>query len=246
MLASPSASRDLPASLADLRQALDKLVRSPTGRGEEILSTGAPALDRCLPLGGLRAGSLVEYLGGGGSLALAAARAACQSGRALVIVDRAGRFYAPAAASFGLNLTRLVLVRPATAADELWTLTEALRCPGIGAVWSVCPRLAQRDFRRLQLAAETGGTLGLLMRPAKVRSRPTWAEVQWLVEPQPARERWRMRVALVRCRGAHEGQSVLVEWDETSGTWQEADHANSLPSSAELAGAASARRRAAT
>jgi hypothetical protein len=45
--------------------------------------------------------------------------------------------------------------------------------------------LDARVFRRLQLAAESGGTIGLLVRPAHIRRRPTWAQVQWLIAPQP-------------------------------------------------------------
>jgi hypothetical protein len=43
--------------------------------------------------------------------------------------------------------------------------------------------LADREFRRLQLAAETGGTLGLLVRPAQARDEPSWADLRLLVEP---------------------------------------------------------------
>ena len=64
------------------------------------------------------------------------------------------------------------------ARDELWALDQALRCPGVSAVWTWIDRLDPPAFRRLQLAAETGRTLGLLVRPASVRGRPTWSDVQ--------------------------------------------------------------------
>src|SRR5256885_5428399 len=35
---------------------------------------------------------------------------------------------------------------------------------------------------RSQLAAECGGTLGLLMRAARYQGQPTWADVQWEVQ----------------------------------------------------------------
>src|SRR5262245_34408694 len=80
------------------------------------LGAGAAGLDRLLPAGGLRPGSLVEYLaargrGGAATLALAAARSACQDGRLLVVCDRQRRFYPPAAAAWGLDLKNVLLLR---------------------------------------------------------------------------------------------------------------------------------------
>src|SRR5207237_9890679 len=118
------------------------------------------------------------------------------------------------------------------------------------------------------LAAECGGTIGLLLRPARYRGQPTWADVQWLVSPkskvQSPRSKatrfstldfkpwtldvelrtWQLRVELTRCRGAAGGQVVLLELDEAVGIWREvpdeAAHSLSLP--AQLADPASARR----
>jgi hypothetical protein len=69
------------------------------------------------------------------------------------------------------------------------------------------------------LAAECGGTLGLLLRPAKVRGQPTWADVRWMIEPQTSRNRRRLRVELVRCRGATAGRSMFLEFDEQAKAW---------------------------
>lgn len=219
-------------------------------RDAEPVSTGAAALDKLLPLGGLRSGSLVEYLaagvaGGAGSLSLAAARGACAGGRAFVALDRERRFYPPAAAGWGIDLSQLLLIRPATKADELWALDQALRCPGVGAVWMRGGAISSRDFRRLQLAAEAGGTLGILIRPARLRGRPTWAEVQWLVEPRPSATGWRLNVELLRCPGGAAGRSGQVEWSEQTGDWREVSdyHATHfVHSPAELADATAARR----
>src|SRR5437879_823888 len=81
--------------------------------------------------------------------------------------------------AWGIDLSAVLVLRPANEADALWALDQALRCPGVGAVWAVCDRLDVRDSRRLQLAAECGGTLGLFIRPARLRGQPTWADVQW-------------------------------------------------------------------
>ncbi|MCI0357046.1 MAG: hypothetical protein L0211_00990 [Planctomycetaceae bacterium] len=172
--------------LADLRQRLAKLEKSSRPADERPVSTGSPALDRLLAAGGLARGSLVEYLSPGpgsgtGTLALGAAREACTGGRALVVVDRSRTFYSLAAAAWGIDLSLMLLLQPADDAAQLWALDQALRCPGVGAVYATCGALDVRDFRRLQLAAESGGTLGVLVRPARLRGQPSWAETQWSV-----------------------------------------------------------------
>ena len=45
--------------------------------------------------------------------------------------------------------------------------------------------LDSRWLRRFQLAAETGGTLGLLERPRTVRGLPSWADLQIVSRPRP-------------------------------------------------------------
>jgi len=264
------------ALVACLRREVARLEGVRPLEDERSVSTGSPALDRLLPAGGLRRGTLVEYLtpaagSGAALLSLAAARETCREGRAFVVLDSvAGTLrvpspsngtrsvpttyiYPPAAAAWGIDLSAMLVIRPANEADALWALDQALRCPGVGAVWGACDRLDVRDFRRLQLAAECGGTLGLLLRPARLRGQPTWADVQlqvgqvfnlphqWQTRPHSGRRGglppWRLCVELVRCRGAAGGQVVFLELDEAAGIWREVPgHAtHSLSVSARLA-----------
>jgi hypothetical protein len=228
-------------------------------RDAAAISSGCEAFDRILPNGGFFPGQLVEWLvarpgNGGGTLALLAARTALLAGnKALIVVDRCagaimspdgrGTFYPPAVTGWEIDLRRLVILRPRNAADEIWALDQALRCSSVAAVWACLPKLNERDFRRLQLAAEQGGGLGLLLRPACLRGKPTWANIQLLVEPLPSfnpreqththalfnagalekapplRRRW--RITLLRCRGAAADKTLLLEMDETTGTLQE-------------------------
>lgn len=180
----PAVSRQ--SLVTALQRQVERLEKPVPLPDERPLSTGSPALDGLLPGGGLRRGSLVEYLSpgagsGAGTLALCAAREACAEGRALVVIDRRRTFYPPAAIAWGFDLTSLLILQPAEDAAELWAIDQALRCPGVGAVYAPCGALDVRDFRRLQLAAEAGGTLGILLRPARLRGQPTWADVRWEV-----------------------------------------------------------------
>jgi hypothetical protein len=237
-----------------LRRQLDAWHCAPHGPRLRIRS-GHAALDRLLPAGGFTAGTLVEWLSpgpgsGAGTLALGVASQACQHPDrrqgALVVMDRQVRFYPPAALAAGIDPRRLILVRARSARDELWALDQALRCRGVAAVWAWLGRLDSRAFRRLQLAAESGGTLGLLVRPARVRGQPSWSEVQLLVQPQPAvapsrlpaalhepasgvavdePAGRRLRVTLLRCRGlGGAGEGVLGEGEQnrkSEGSWVE-------------------------
>jgi len=250
---------------------MEKLEISRPPEDKRPISTGSPALDALLPAGGLRRGTLVEYLtagpgNGAGTLALAAAREACREGRALVVVEPrseargqrseigGGRFYPLAAAAWGIDLSAMMVLRAASEADAVWAMDQALRCKGVGAVWAACDRIDVRDFRRLQLAAECGGAVGLLIRPARLRGQPTWADVQWevrgrkdegrrmkaekrfrrssfILHPSSLRglSTWQLRVELVRCRGGAGGQKVVLELDEAAGVWREVSDETARP-----------------
>jgi hypothetical protein len=101
----------------------------------------------------------------------------------LVLIDRHGTFYPPAAAAWGIPLANIILLRPTNPRDESWALDQALRSPAISAVLAWPHRLDGCAFRRLQLAAESSGTIGVLVRPASARKEPTWADVRLQVGP---------------------------------------------------------------
>ena len=242
MMVAPTTAAPPPGPPLDqLRRQVAAVEGGPSAEEAGAVSTGVAALDALLPRGGLRRGSLVEWLaaapgGGAQMLALLAAREAGREGKSLVVVDRQRRFYPPAAAAWGIDLARLIVIHPASEADELWAIDQALRCRGIAAVWARRDQLDPRDFRRLQLAAESGGTLGLLVRSARARGQPSWADVQLVCSPLAPRTvgrpfqavqdgpegpsytcGWRLHVELTRCRGSHPGQSVELEIDEWTG-----------------------------
>ena len=118
---------------------------------------------------------------------MAAAREACGETGMLVVIDRQRMFYPLAAAAWGIDLSRLILIRPQNDRDETWAIDQAFRSRGASAVLAWPEKLDDHLFRRLQLAAEGGDTLGLFVRPAPAIAEPSWAEVRWLVEPLPSR-----------------------------------------------------------
>ena len=219
--------RKKPIRIEALRRQIARLEQPrPTG-GNAPISSGCGPLDRLLPGGGFRRATLVEWLSAGegsgaASLAMAAASQACRDGGAVVVLDRRREFYPPAAVRLGIELQDLIVVQAGSEADNQWALDQALRCPGVAAVLAWPEKLDGRTFRRLQLAAEEGGGLGLLIRPLAARREPSWADLRLLVEPLPAEPlagcKRRLRIHLLRCHGAASGRNVDLEIDDETHT----------------------------
>ena len=200
----------------------------PSAKASSI-GSGCKAIDGLLPENGFRRGTLVEWLAAGegvgaAALALATAAEACRDGGGLVLLDRSREFYPPAAAAFAIDPTRLIVVHAMDRADHYWAMDQALRCPAVAAVvaWpdAMEDRFDGQTFRRLQLAAEEGGGLGLLIRPEAMRHQPSWADVRLLVEPLPITSSYgmkhRQRVRMLRGRGGAGSRAVEVEIDDES------------------------------
>jgi hypothetical protein len=103
------------------------------------------------------------------------------SSRSIIFVDTWGDFYPPAVAAFGIDPESLIVIRNVSQRDAFWAVDQCLRCSAVAAVIAPLSRLDERESRRLQLAAESSGTLGLLLRQGQPRSR-TFAAVRMLVE----------------------------------------------------------------
>ena len=182
---------------------------------EQGFGSGLPALDDVAPGGVFARGAVHELLAKeshGKPLFLAAllARAAAGSG-AVIWCDPNRELYPPAMASHGIPLKQLLLLR-CSAAAQIWAITECLRCKGTSVVIAAVGRLSRIQARRLQLAAETGGGVGILLRPAGPISQVYAAATRWLIKPAPGQrtvQRW--TVQLLHGHGGRLDQSVTLE-----------------------------------
>jgi protein ImuA len=149
------------------------------------------------------------------SFALLLAKAAQNIGSAIAWHDPERELYLPALSAAGINLRHLILLRCANRADQLWAMAECLRCRGIGATVASIERLSQVEARRLQLAAERGGGVGIFMRPyISGKSSAYAAATRWLIKPALGDEdvqRW--SVELIHGHGGQIGKVLLVEVD---------------------------------
>src|SRR5207244_13566260 len=105
---------------------------------------------------------------------LTLAQRGCLERGLLVVADPRRSFYPPAAGGWGVELARTLVLRPRVARATLSAVVQALRCPAVGAVIGWFDALTGADGRRLQLAAEAGGGLGVLLRPGAAAGRPAF------------------------------------------------------------------------
>ena len=186
-------NQPIEGELERLRRTLEDYRRNRRCRPRSrrpVVPTGVPALDASLPHGGLPAGAITELLShqpGSGvmSLAIRCARQAVRTGGVVAVVDTRNNFYPPGAVQLGLAVEQLLIIRTRRPAEAFWAVDQALRCSAVAAVLAYLPHLEQARARRLQLSAETGGGLGLLLQPA-TDLRPSFAGIRMQIEPVAA------------------------------------------------------------
>lgn len=201
-----------------MRERIRRLEGPATGGGSGVLPFGLAPLDAAL-LGGGLARAALHVLGGertaaAGFAAALASRLAGEKGTVLWCRG-ADDLYGPGLAPFGLAPDRLVVVRPRRTADRLWVLEEGLKSRALAAVLGEVETLPPVAARRLQLAAEAGGTAALLLLPGETAVP---AATRWQITPAPGFARPCWRAELRHCRGGTEGGAWTLEWkDGTAG-----------------------------
>ena len=232
------ASTDRKATLAHLREAIDAVANA--GRGSaSALATGWPQAD--VDGGALFPGALHEWFGqvhGGpvpsgdsrrapahwtpplSVLVHLAARAQMTptSGQstessAVLWIGRRVWPYGHALLNAATPLYCSSICVDARDADQrFWSIDVALRCGG-GVVIADASGLSLALSRRLQLAAEAGGSLALLARPPWEERELSVAATRWRVRAVTARADaacW--SIELARCKGSHARSSHAPAW----------------------------------
>ncbi len=177
---------------------LDKLLENPRvwrGRGQPRASEGLPSgyeqLDRHLPGGGWPQQALTEILIGQygiGELQLlmpALASLCVEDPGAdhiepgwIAWVAPPFQPYPPALQKWGINLSRVLIVRPRNDSEVLWSAEQALSSGTCAAVLLWPQALDDQASRRLQLAAEKGASWAVAFRPLTARSEPSAAALR--------------------------------------------------------------------
>ncbi|MGH7075799.1 MAG: ImuA family protein [Stellaceae bacterium] len=220
-----------------MRQHVARLEQGGRVSAGPVLPFGLAAIDARLPGGGLALGALHEVSGVGPDEEDGAIPAAFIAG-IVARIDPArpvlwcqaasdGDLYGPGLAACGLKPERLVLARPHSAVDLLWTMEEGLRTRTLAAVVGEMADLPGPASRRLQLAAEDSGVTAFALRRFRVGSEtarsPIAAVTRWQVavlpsvpkpgEPGIGRPRWRLE--LWRARGGAPADWIVEASDAT-------------------------------
>lgn len=214
--------------LVDLRALVREIEVGAKKCNRAWLPFGIEAMDRRLEGGGLAIAALHEIIGA--NMGLADDAAACLfvagiAARRSATVDRpvlwtlARRdLFAPALAQAGLTPDRLIYAEGGCDEDILAVMEEGLRHGGLAAVVGEVGRAAMSATRRLQLAAEEGGTTALMLRRwrksgSEPFALPSAAVTRWQIACAPSTElpvpgvgraRWRIRLARQRGGAPHE------------------------------------------
>ncbi|MBC4019242.1 ImuA family protein [Siccirubricoccus deserti] len=228
----PSAAPDVPLDQAAVLAALRARVTRLEGFGRAQHNLGAVPVCEGLPLpgGGLARAAVHEVLATtpGCGAAFCAVLLARTGGTILWIATGRDELMAwpPGLARCGLAPASLVIVRAERWPDALWAMEEALRCPAVtGALLALAPppgggKLDLTATRRLQLAAEAGGALGLVLRPDAACADHTAAVTRWRIGSLGAGHglddpRWQLE--LLRVRGGRPGGPWAVTWRAATG-----------------------------
>lgn len=214
-----------------------RLWRAGEAAAEPGLPTGFDVLDAALPGGGWPFPGLVEILsarpasGGGLRLLLPVLARLSREPRWLIWVAPPYQPYAPALQAAGLALRQVMLVDLATEApgadgaarstaaaqtDVLWTFEQALRFPGCGAALLWPQEIDALGLRRLQLACEAGGTLGVLFRPAACAAQASPAALRLLLQAQA--DGSALDLTVLKCRGSPRARECRLPLADEVGT----------------------------
>lgn len=179
---------------------IEKLLHNPRvwrGRSSAAswqgLASGYACLDQHLPGGGWPPHALTEILlahYGSGELKLlmpALARLSRSGHGTIGENDTAGWIawiappfnpYPPALLQWGVDLSRVLVVRPKSADEALWAAEQALTSGNCSAVLLWSDSLNDVSSRRLQLAAESGKSWAIAFRPLDASSQSSAAALR--------------------------------------------------------------------
>jgi cell division inhibitor SulA/protein ImuA len=206
--------------------------RGRCGNGKQaVVPTGFPVLDQALPGGGWPWGAVIEIFAehdGVGELSLwmpalaSLGRSGGTGPRWIVFIAPPWVPYAPALASHGIDLDRVLLVSPSPShagrttprvsaaasrgspsgsyeagGEALWAAEQAVRSGASAAVLAWLRAATDTALRRLQLAAEEFACGLVLFRPLSAMKQRSPAAMRLRVSRQGAE----LRVEILKCRG---------------------------------------------
>jgi hypothetical protein len=178
-----------------------------------VEASGWTELDAVLPGGGWQAGTIVELMPavtgiGELRLVLPALARITGAGRHVTLIAPPYVPFAPALSQHGVRLERVLIIQAQQAEDILWAAEQSLRCRSFGAVLAWPATIRDREIRRLQLAAEAGGSTGFLYRSVDAARESSPAALRLKLRRAASNA---LQIDVLKCRGGRSGVSVQVE-----------------------------------
>ncbi|MEH3114473.1 ImuA family protein [Pedobacter terrae] len=142
-----------------------------------------------------------------------------ENGTACVWASTSRRLFPASLSLFNVAPERIIFMDVQTEKDVLWITEEALKCEGLAAVVAEVSNLSLIESRRLQLAVESSGVTGFILRKDENKTASTVATARWRISPLPSHTedgmpglgfpRW--QVELLKVRNGKPG-SFILEW----------------------------------
>ena len=206
---------DAEAGAPSLWRARD-FAQTAVGQRSAGIGTGFAPLDAALFDRGWPRGGLVELLGdawGVGELRLllpALTALAATENRWLAWIDPPFVPYAPALEAAGIDLAKVLLIRPEGKGEAIWALEQALKTGACSAAlgWLAEAELRFSELRRLAIAARQGDAWCTLFRPASAAGSASGAELRLRLSPKGCDL---LRVEIVKRRGGWPLAGIEVE-----------------------------------
>lgn len=174
------------------------------------ISTGHQALDQLLPWQGWPTNGLVDIVSadpgiGELQLLMPLLRKLSQQQKPMLWITPPYQLYAPALAQAGVDTRHIVLIQPQDSCQHaLWSAEKALQSAECALVLLWQNWLSARVMRRLQLAARSGNTLGVLFHQRPLAQSPAALQLQLQAAPANATDSTRaLDVHVTRARGTH-------------------------------------------
>lgn len=175
----------------------------PTGAVHEFLGTEIEQAVACSGFMAALLGKLMRHEGVG------------------VWIGTSRKLFPPALKAFGIEPDQVIFVDLQRERDVLWAMEEALKCEGLAAVIGEVREISFAQSRRLQLAVESSGVTGFILRTDARKLSTTACTARWQITalssaqesemPGVGFPRW--NVELLKVRNGNPG-TWQMEWAE--------------------------------
>jgi hypothetical protein len=176
------------------------------------MSTGYPQLDSILPAQGWPSSALIEVVTphwgiGELKLLLPLMKSMTEQKRYLLWVCPPYIPYAPALVEAGVDVNYVIIVKPEVSCkDALWSMEKALQSEACGLVLAWLDWLPNGVVRRLQLAAQNSGSLGVLFRQRNDKNSPAALRLQLQSSASG------VQVQVLKARGTYRYRSARLDF----------------------------------